>query len=132
MRLAEVTRLLPVMTPLKPLSQDQRDEKMKQLGGFADELGATRLKAADDRKRLNESQQGADSELENAARALQNASQVISRRDTVQFREFVRMARAFDRATRVGGNLRAARDMAEETMADLTRFIRLIRLAVEQ
>jgi tetratricopeptide (TPR) repeat protein len=131
-RLADVGMRIPRMRPGPVLSADARQMKLQQLAMLGDELKSARDGVAGDQGKLTEEQKNTEREMELAARSLTQASQMISRHDILQYRQFLRMARSFDQATRIGGNLRASREMAESALTDLSSLQQAMQAAVEK
>ncbi len=130
-RLADAYVKIPQTSDRAPLSMEARELKLKQLASLAEELTAAQETVNTDLAKLAESQKDVDAELELTARSLATLSNYVSRRDTVQFRQFVRMARSFDQAAKVGGNLRSARDASDSTLKELIRLRIAMQHAVE-
>jgi len=130
-RLADAFLQIPQPTQIPRLSPADRDARLKQLAEFGDDLASAHQTADADLKKLTDSQKDFDSELELAARSLSTVSNVVNRRDSLRFREFISMAGSFDQATRAGGLLRAARDSAEETFRELEALRASLHHAVE-
>jgi Zn-dependent protease with chaperone function len=118
-RLADAFLRAPETTNPPVLSADSCGAKQQQLARFSEELDSVRKNCDSDLKKLADSQKDLEHELELSAQSLSSVSNVISSRDTARFQQFMRMARSFDQATKAGGNLRAARDSAESTFAEL-------------
>lgn len=130
-RLADAFVRIPQPTDAIGLSADARDMKLEQLASLAKELESARQATDVDLRKLADSQRDFDNELELAARSLTTLSNMVSRRDSMQFREFVRMARSFDQAVKVGANLRAARESSEATLRDLSGLQASLKRAIE-
>jgi hypothetical protein len=113
------------------LSWTAKADAIGQLDPLTREIADIEQKANEDRRGLSNAQKSTDADLEAAAQSLSSASQYIYRRDSPQYRELVRMARSFDRAVRVGANLRAARDLSDETLSDLSQLVRRTREHIE-
>jgi len=131
-RLAESLRRAPPKRAASPLSPDARADALKRLTVFGEELEAARKEAEGDRSKLADSQKEMERELEATARALSEASRTIGGRNTAQRRQLLRLIRSFDRATRISGSLRAAREMADDTIEELVRLRRTMQTALEQ
>src|SRR5258708_17524504 len=131
MKLADALRRAPDKGPARKLSAAEKAEAQRQVAALNDELSEVRSRIAEDRKVIADTQKGTDDELDSAAKNLSQASQYINRKDSVQYREFVRMARAFDRAVRAGANLRSARDLTDETLEDMERLARSVGSAID-
>lgn len=131
-RLADAYLRIPQTIVSPRLLSEAREMKLKQLADFGEELDSARKSADGDLQKLADSQKDLDNELELAARTLTTLSNIVSRRDTLQFRQFLRMARSFDQAAKVGGNLRAARESADSTFVELADLRDSLRGAVER
>lgn len=131
-RLADALRQAPQASAVPALSPEDRAQYLAQLAALEEEIGAARAAIEADRRRLSSTQKETDSELELAARSLSTASRMISRRDPVRYRQLVRMARSFDQAARIGGQLRVAHEMTQEAFEELTRLQQMLREAVER
>jgi predicted Zn-dependent protease len=123
-RLAEAVLKEPEVRSAPPLSDEQREMRRKQLATFDQELESIRQQTTDDSKKLWDARKDIEHELDMAAQSLSSASQMISRYDAVQYRQFLRLARSFENAARVGGNLRAAREMSETALEELSALRR--------
>ncbi len=126
-KLSEVAAREPQTVAAKPLTDEARSQRLKELEEFTMELAQVKQQMEDDRQKVASAQKETSSELQSAAQSLSDASQLITQRQTIQYLEFVHMARAFDRAVRIGGNLRSAKDMTEDTLAELDSLAQQMR-----
>lgn len=131
-KLAACSAHLPRNAATAKLPADAKAEALRQLDGFGAELTETERQVNEDWRGMIGAQKSTNDELQAAAQSLSNASQYITRRDSPQYRELVRMARGFDRAVRVGANLRAARDWSQDTISDISLLARQVREGVEK
>jgi len=132
LRLAEALRSAPRRVKGPGPFAARLEESRQRLERFAQELEAALKATEPDRAAAREHQKSIDHDLERAAQALASASQMILRRDTVQARGFLRMARSFDRATRAAACLRAAQDMTSATENGMRELVDKLRAGLQQ
>lgn len=123
-RIAESLRKAAAIRTPSRVSEAESTKCGDELSSLLNELGSARTRIADERRQVNDHLRETDDELESTARSLSSASQMITRRDSLQYKAMVRMARAFDTATRAAANLRNARDVADESIDELEKLVR--------